>query len=174
MQSADSPLSSTSLDIRLVGDPVLTASATEVTEIDDRLIQLSKVMYEAMLRAQGIGLAAPQIGVSKRFFVYDLGEGLKSIINPEIKETSGEWVYEEGCLSVPGYSWEITRPKEILINGMDMDGNEVEVEADELFSRLIQHEVDHLNGVLLLERLDPDERKKALREIRKIAYGTNS
>lgn len=173
MQSSESSFSTTSLEIRLVGDPILNSPATEVTEIDDRLVKLSQVMYGAMLEAKGIGLAAPQIGVSKRFFVYDLGEGLQTIINPEIKESSGEWLYEEGCLSVPGYSWEITRPKEILISGMDLDGNKIEVEADELFSRLIQHEIDHLDGVLLLERLNADERKKALSEIRKATY-TNS
>ncbi len=156
-----------SLDIRLLGDPVLNSKAGEVEAIDDRLVKLAATMYDVMKEARGIGLTAPQIGVSKRFFVYDLGDGLKTIINPEIKESSGEWQFDEGCLSVPGYTFNITRPKEIFVKGLDIDGNPVEVEADELFSRLIQHEVDHLDGVLLLERLDEDKRRKALAEIRK-------
>lgn len=167
MQSSEPKTTTTSLNIRKMGDPVLNSVATEVTEIDDKLVKLSEVMYQAMLQAEGIGLAAPQVGISKRFFVYDLGEGMKTIVNPKIKESDGQWAYKEGCLSVPGYAWEIIRPKEILIQGMDLDGNSIELEADELFARLIQHEIDHLDGILLLERLDEDERKKALTEMRR-------
>ncbi len=139
----------------------------EVLEIDDRLVQLTKTMHEAMQAAGGIGLAAPQVGVSRRFFVYDLGEGPRTIVNPEVTESSGEWGYDEGCLSVPGFSWEIIRPKEVLLKGKNLEGDDIEFEADELFSRLIQHEMDHLDGILLLERLEKDVRKKALRDIRK-------
>jgi len=93
------------------------------------------------------------------------------LINPTITESDGEWVFEEGCLSVPGMSFEIVRPKQILVTGIDLDGNEVSFEADELWSRLIQHEIDHLDGVLLLEHLNDDQRKEALKELsaRKLA-----
>jgi peptide deformylase len=123
-------------------------------------------MLTTMYEAPGLGLAAPQVGVQKRLFVYDAGDGPAVLVNPVISESSGEWAYEEGCLSVPGLSWEIIRPKQIHLTGYDLDGNEVSLEADELLSRLFQHEMDHLDGVLLLERLDDDERKDALRTLR--------
>ena len=88
--------------------------------------------------------------MQKRFFVYDVGDGPGVVINPEIKETSGEWVHDEGCLSVPGLFWPITRPKVVHLVGHDIDGNDIEFEADELLARVIQHEVDHLDGTLLL------------------------
>lgn len=152
--------------IRKYGDPVLNTRATDVTDIDGRLVKLCDSMFDTMYDAPGIGLAAPQVGVQKRFFVYDFEEAAGVLINPRIEDSDGEWVYEEGCLSVPGLSFEIVRPKTIHVTGLDLDGNEVSLEADELFSRLIQHEVDHLDGVLLLEHLDDDQRKGALRELR--------
>jgi peptide deformylase len=109
--------------------------------------------------------------VQKRLFVYDLGEGPGVLINPEIRELDGEWVFEEGCLSVPGLSWEITRPKRIHLVGFDLDGNEVEFEADELEARMFQHELDHLEGILLVERLDDDQRREALKVLRQRAMG---
>ena len=157
--------------IRVVGDPVLRQRAAEVTTIDGRLVKLAEDMLATMYDAPGVGLAAPQIGVEKRMFVYDVGEGGRTIINPAISESSGEWAYEEGCLSVPGLSWEIVRPKEVLLTGLDLDGNEVQVEADELLARCFQHEIDHLDGLLLLERLDPDTRRKAMRTIRDLGIG---
>jgi peptide deformylase len=161
-------------DIRLVGDPVLRQPAAEVTEIDDRLVRLAADMVTTMYEAPGIGLAAPQVGVQKRLFVYDLHDdrGPHTIVNPVISETRGEWVYEEGCLSVPGLSWEIVRPAEVYLTGLDLDGNEVSFEADELLARMFQHEVDHLDGVLLLERLDADQRKQAHRVLRDRALVT--
>jgi peptide deformylase len=88
------------------------------------------------------------------------------IINPELVEATGEWVYSEGCLSVPGMHFEIVRPKVVTLRGIGLDGNDVVIEADEVLARLFQHEIDHLDGVLLLDRLEPDERKRALRAIR--------
>jgi peptide deformylase len=101
-------------------------------------------------------------------FVYDLHDdrGPHTIINPVLSEARGEWVFEEGCLSVPALSWEIVRPAEVHLTGLDLDGNEVSVEADDLLARMFQHEVDHLDGILLLERLDPDQRKQANRVLR--------
>jgi peptide deformylase len=125
-------------------------------------------MIVTMHEAPGLGLAAPQVGVQKRFFVYDLqdGEEPKTLINPKIVESRGEWAYEEGCLSVPGLAWEIVRPKEIHLVGYDLDGNEVSIEADEILARLFQHELDHLDGVLLLDRLEKEQRKAAMRVLR--------
>lgn len=157
-------------NIRIVGDPVLRQRAQEVDEIDGRLVKLAEDMLETMYEAPGLGLAAPQVGVQKRFFVYDLGvgDGPQVLINPVVSETEGEWEFYEGCLSVPGLHFDIVRPKLIHVTGVDIDGNEVSFEADELLSRLVQHELDHLDGVLLLEHLDEDQRKDAKRAVREL------
>jgi peptide deformylase len=157
--------------IRVVGDPVLRQRAAEVTTIDGRLAKLADDMIATMYDAPGVGLAAPQVGVEKRMFVYDVGEGPFTVVNPEIVETDGEWAHEEGCLSVPGLSWEIIRAKRVHLAGVDLDGNDLSIEADELLARCFQHELDHLDGVLLLERLDPDTRKQALKTIRELGIG---
>jgi peptide deformylase len=152
--------------IRTYGDPVLNQRAREIEDVDGKLVRLCEDMITTMYDAPGLGLAAPQVGVQKRLFVYDIGDGPRAIVNPVVSGAEGEWAFDEGCLSVPGLSWEIIRPKQIHLTGYDLDGNEVSVEADELEARLFQHELDHLDGVLLLERLDDDTRKQALREIR--------
>ena len=148
-------------EIRVIGDPVLRTRATEVTEVTGALVRLTEDMLTTMYDAPGIGLAAPQVGVQKRIFVYDWGEGPGVVLNPRIEGSDGEWVYEEGCLSIPGLTWEILRPKEVHLVGVDLDGNEVSIEADELPARLFQHELDHLDGVLLLDHLDLDQRREA-------------
>jgi len=161
-------------DIRVYGDPVLRAAASKITEIDDSLVELAERMFEVMYRAPGIGLAGPQIGVEKRIFVYDLDDDPQVILNPEIVESSGEWVYDEGCLSIPGLFVEMLRPRQILVRGVTLAGEEVEVEADELLSRLFQHEVDHLNGVLMFDRMTPDQRDSALVEYQRRADGATT
>lgn len=159
-----------SLRIRLVGDPVLRQVTPEMTDIDADVVAVIDDMFEAMYTAPGIGLAAPQVGISKRFFVYDLGDEDESrqgvLVNPRITGSDGEWYFEEGCLSIPGQNFEICRPKSIEVTGRDLDGNEVAFEADELMARLVQHELDHLDGVLLLERLDDEQRREAKRALR--------
>ncbi len=157
-----------SYQIRVMGDPVLRQEAKPIDDIDGRIVQMVDDMVPAMYQAEGIGLAAPQVGIQKRLFVYDIGEGSQTLVNPEIIESDGEWTFEEGCLSVPGLSFEIIRPKEVHLVGRDLDGNEVSIEADELLARLFQHELDHLDGVLLLDHLERDERKAALRRWREI------
>jgi peptide deformylase len=154
--------------IRLVGDPVLRQRAAEVADIDGRLARLVQDMITTMYDAPGVGLAAPQVGVQKRVFVYDAHDdtGPHVIVNPTIVESRGEWSFEEGCLSVPGLSWEIVRPDEVHLVGWDLDGNELSIEADEYLGRIFQHELDHLDGILLLERLDEDTRKAAMRTLR--------
>src|SRR5262249_42991592 len=152
--------------VRLFGDPVLKQRAREVEDVNGNLASLADTMYETMYEALGVGLAAPQIGVQRRIFTYDVAEGPHTIVNPEIVAASGEWTFNEGCLSVPGLHFEIVRPKVVTLRGIGLDGNELEIEADEKLARVFQHEIDHLDGVLLLDRLDPDERKRALRTLR--------
>jgi peptide deformylase len=159
-------------DIRTIGDPVLRQRASDVTEIDEALVRLVDDMFEVMYAAPGVGLAAPQIGVSRRIFVFDSEEHAGVLLNPEIVESSGEWEFVEGCLSVPGLHWPIVRPKQVLLRGIDLDGNQVEVEADEFEARIFQHEIDHLDGVLLIERLDDEQRKEAKRALRELALAT--
>ncbi|MDE0494343.1 MAG: peptide deformylase [Acidimicrobiaceae bacterium] len=161
-------------DIRIIGDPVLRRRAVDVDNVDGTLLRIVEGMVETMYSADGIGLAAPQVGVQKRLFVWDMGDGPRTIVNPRIVESDGEWVYDEGCLSVPGLTWEIIRPKEVHIVGRDLDGNEISVEADELEARLFQHELDHLDGTLLIERLDDSTRKAALRTLREMGIGPGS
>ena len=154
--------------IRVFGDPVLKQRAHEIREIDAALVRLADDMVRTMYDAPGIGLAAPQVGVQKRLFVYDLndGQGPMAIVNPTISESRGEWTFEEGCLSVPGLYFPIVRPKEVHLTGWDLEGREISIEADELLARLFQHELDHLDGTLLLEHLDPDQRKQAMKALR--------
>ena len=145
---------------------MLRQRARPVSDVDGALVRVVGDMIETMYEAPGIGLAAPQVGVQKRLFVWDVGDGPSVIVNPRIVESAGEWLYEEGCLSVPGLSWEIVRPKTVHLVGQDLDGNDMSFEADELEARLFQHEIDHLDGTLLIERLDSEERKAALKTIR--------
>ena len=149
------------LPIRVYGDPVLNQVTTTVENIDGRVAALAASMIETMYEAPGVGLAANQIGVQKRLFVYDKGDGPVVVVNPIIVETDGEWTYEEGCLSVPGMSWEITRANAVHLTGFDLDGNAIDVQTDEFEGRIFQHEMDHLDGVLLIERLDAVQRREA-------------
>jgi peptide deformylase len=156
--------------IRLFGDPVLTRRAGEVTNIDGKLVRLAEDMVATMHEAHGLGLAAPQVGVAKRLFVYQLPDAEPvTVVNPVIAESRGEWEYEEGCLSIPGLYFNIVRPKEILLKGFDLEGREIEIEADELEARCFQHEMDHLDGRLLLGHLDAGQRKTAMAELRRRA-----
>ena len=154
------------LNIRQYGDPVLKTRTAEVLEIDGSVVALTESMIDTMYEAPGSGLAANQIGVMRRIFVYDIGEGPRAIINPRIVESDGEWTYDEGCLSIPGLSWDIVRPNAVHLVGLDLDGNELSIEATELEGRVFQHELDHLDGILLVERLDADQRKEAMKILR--------
>jgi peptide deformylase len=157
------------LPIRLVGDPVLRQRCVEVTDIDGALARLAGQMVDAMYAAPGVGVAASQVGVLKRMFVYDIGNGPITVINPVIVDSDGEFAYEEGCLSVPDLHFEIVRPNRVHLQGYDLDGNLIDIEGEELLGRVFQHELDHLDGVLLLDRLDPDVRRQAMRELRRRA-----
>ena len=141
-------------------------ATTNVENIDASIVRLVEDMIETMYEAPGVGLAASQVGVQKRVFVYDIGDGPSVVLNPTITESSGEWTYEEGCLSVPGLYWPIVRPNHVLLEGIDLDGNDIQIEGSELLGRVLQHETDHLDGVLLIERLDPDQYKEAMKILR--------
>jgi peptide deformylase len=152
--------------IRTFGDPVLKQRCPEITEIDGSLAQLVADMLDTMYKAPGVGLAANQVGIQKRIFVYDIGDGPHTVINPQIVDTSEEWEYDEGCLSVPGLYFPIKRPRRVTLTGLDMDGNEFTQEGEDLLGRVFLHETDHLDGFLLLDRLDPETKKEAMRIIR--------
>ena len=166
----------TPFEIRVVGDPVLRQRAAEVTDINGKVAAIVEGMVGALYDAHGLAVAAPQVGVLKRLFVYQMPEDEEPsvIVNPVISDSDGEWVYDEGCLSVPGLSWEIVRPKAVHLTGYDLHGREVSFEADELLARMFQHELDHLDGVLLLDHLDDEQRKLAKRAIRELQLGPGS
>ena len=122
-----------SYKIRTFGDPVLKTQAAPVTDVDGKIIRLVDDMFDTLVDSgNGLALAAPQIGVQKQVVVWDLDDEMLAIINPEIVESDGEWVYDEGCLSIPGLYVEMLRPKTVLVRGIGIDGNEIEIEADEL------------------------------------------
>lgn len=155
--------------IRTYGDPVLKSATQEVEDIDAKLVALVDQMFATMYAAPGSGLAANQIGVQRRLFVYDAGDGPVAVINPRIVEMGGEFTMEEGCLSVPGLHWNITRPDTVYLVGLDLDGNEIEIETDDYEGRVLQHEMDHLDGILLIERLDEDQKKAAKKQLRELS-----
>jgi peptide deformylase len=157
--------------IRLFGDPVLTTPADEVTTFDKELRVLVRDLTETMQDAPGAGLAAPQIGVSLRVFTYDVGGVLGHLVNPVIGVKSDEEQDgEEGCLSFPGLSFPTPRHLRVVASGFNMYGDPVTLEGSELLARCIQHEVDHLDGVLFIDRMDQEQRKLALKAIREAEW----
>lgn len=153
------------LDIYTLGDEVLTQKCQPVTKFDSALKILIDAMFETMAEADGVGLAAPQIGVNSRLFVIEIkGVEKRAYINPQIIETSIETdTSEEGCLSIPGIWCEVQRPARVTVQAQDVEGKVFTVKADGLLARAIQHEYDHLNGVLFVDRLDPEERERAVK-----------
>lgn len=161
-------------DIVLLGDPVLRRAADEVTSFDEELHQLVRDMFETMYHAEGIGLAAPQIGLSKRIIVVDLRredepEQRIAIVNPRVVWASDETEKEaEGCLSIPGLEDVVERPAAVRVEGFHPTGEPLSVEADELFARALQHEIDHVEGVLFLDRVTPLKRRMLLKKWKKL------
>lgn len=155
--------------IRRLGDPVLKSRATPVDQFDEALRAQVARMGGLMNDALGVGLAAPQIGLSQRLLVYRVGQDapLIALVNPEIEWTSEEEEeFEEGCLSIPGVAVDVERPVHVRVRAQDEAGAERVVEASGLEARVIQHEVDHLNGVLILDRTSKEQRKEAMRALR--------
>lgn len=140
-------------EIRLKGDDILSKVCKPVVKFDKKLHILLDDMYETMQKHEGVGLAAPQIGILKRVVVIDVGEGLIELINPEIIEESGSQNGAEGCLSVPGVYGEVERPMHVKAKAQDRDGNWFEIEGEELLARAICHECEHLDGKLFTERV---------------------
>ena len=140
--------------IREIGDPILNKTCKEVKEITDRTKDLIDDMFETMYEAQGVGLAAPQVGILKRIVVIDCGDDPLLLINPEVLETSGEQTGQEGCLSVPGKAGIVTRPNYAKVKAYNEDMEEFIVEGEELLARALMHEIDHLDGHVYTELVE--------------------
>ena len=156
------------LPIRKIGDPVLREPCRDVESFDRSLRQLSEDMLETMYDAPGVGLAAPQIGLSLRFFVFDAkgGAGPGAVANPVLSGLEGEQVDEEGCLSIAGL-WAVSpRAMRARVDGFDVDGRPISLSAEGLLARIFQHETDHLHGTLFIDRLPDEERKRVMAELR--------
>ena len=139
--------------MRVNDDPILRKKTREITEINDRIIELQKDMLDTMYAEEGVGLAAPQVGVLKQLIVLDIGEGPVTLINPEITKQEGSVVEEEACLSFPDRSGKVERPEFVTVEYTDLNGDRYEMECQGLMARAVCHEVDHLNGIVFLDRV---------------------
>jgi peptide deformylase len=165
--------------IRVYPDPILQVKAAEIENIDGRVVDLAEDMAETMYAAPGVGLAAPQVGVSERLIVLDVRhtEGAKeliTLINPEIIEAEGRVVEEEGCLSLPGISENVPRAAKVLVRGHDLNEREQEIEAEGLLAVALQHEIDHLEGILFIDRISRLKRGIIQRKMRKLVREVQS
>lgn len=140
-------------NILQIGEPVLRKKCKVVEKIDSKIIQLLDDMADTMYEADGVGLAAPQVGMLKRVVVVDIGDGLIELINPEIIETEGEYLDNEGCLSVVGESGDVLRPYRVKVRAQNREGQWFEIEGEELLARAFCHEIDHLNGILFVDKI---------------------
>ncbi|ACQ54459.1 peptide deformylase [Clostridium botulinum] len=140
-------------NIRKYGDELLRKKSRKIEKIDDRILTLLEDMVETMYSAEGVGLAAPQVGILKRAVVIDVGEGLIKLINPEIIETEGNQKDVEGCLSVPGEQGEVERPYKVKVKALNEKGEEIVLEGEGLLARAFCHEIDHLDGVLFVDKV---------------------
>jgi peptide deformylase len=156
--------------IRVVGDPVLATVTRQVTDFGPELATLIEQMFAAMAIAEGVGLAAPQVGVDLAVFVYDCPDGTGGrakghVVNPSIRTSGGPDLNDEGCLSVPGPYHELERASEATVRGVDQNGKPIEVSGTGYFARCLQHETDHLRGVLYIDHLPRNRRRRILREM---------
>jgi peptide deformylase len=156
--------------IRLFGDPVLRTPAVPVVDFDRELRQLVKDLTDTMLEAPGVGLAAPQIGVGLRVFTYHVDDVVGHLVNPSLDLSDEEREDEEGCLSFPGLAFPCVRAFGVVAKGFDMHGEPVTIEGTDLLARCIQHETDHLDGILFIDRLDRAARKAALKAVREAEW----
>ncbi|HEY3733442.1 MAG TPA: peptide deformylase [Streptosporangiaceae bacterium] len=160
--------------IRLFGDPVLRTPAEPVHDFDAEVRRLVQDLTDTMMEAPGVGLAAPQIGVGLRVFTYYVDDQLGHLINPSLKLSTEEETDDEGCLSFPGLAFPTKRAARVVATGFDMHGEPVTLEGAEQLARCVQHETDHLDGVLFIDRLDPEQRKLAMRAIRDAEWWNDS
>lgn len=156
--------------IRLFGDPVLRTPAAEVTDFDLELRKLVADLTDTMREAPGVGLAAPQIGVGLRVFTYYVDGELGHLVNPSLDLSEEEQDGDEGCLSLPGLAFPTVRALRVVAKGQNMFGEDVTLSGSHLLARCVQHETDHLNGILFIDRLDDDTRRAALRAIRESVW----
>jgi peptide deformylase len=160
------------LRIRTLGDPVLREPAKPVSEFGASLRELYADMVETMRDAPGVGLAGPQVGISRRLFVFDDGEtGPRFMANPQLLDPVGELLEEEGCLSIPGPYHATPRYARVTCRGQDLDGAPYELVGEGLLARIFQHEADHLDGMLYIDRLDDDGRRDVMAQLRRIEMG---
>ena len=156
--------------IRLFGDPVLRVPADPVVDFDKELRNLVKDLTETMMDAPGVGLAAPQLGVSLRVFTYDVDDVVGHLVNPVLDLTDEQLEDDEGCLSLPGLAFPTKRSYGVVAKGFNMYGDPVTMEGTELLARCVQHETDHLDGILFIDRLDRDQHKLAMKAIREAEW----
>lgn len=161
-------------EILIIGHPTLAKKAEPVERVDEDVVRLARDMAETVHAAPGIGLAAPQIGVSRRLIVVDLSVGenkddLIALVNPEIVWEEGQVTCEEGCLSVPDIREKVTRPYRVTVRGLDLEGRPIEVEGEDLMARVLSHEIDHLDGILFVDKLSPLKRKLIRKKLKKNA-----
>ena len=156
--------------IRLFGDPVLRTPAAPVTDFDKELRRLVEDLTDTMLEAPGAGLAAPQIGVGLRVFTWNVDGEVGHLVNPSLDLSEETQDGDEGCLSIPGLTFDCRRALSVVAKGFDMHGEPVVIEGSELLARAIQHETDHLDGILFVDRLDRETRKAAMRAIREAEW----
>jgi len=163
------------LKIRKYGDPILRKKCQEVKDVNQEIKRLADDMTETMFEFEGAGLAAPQIGEEKRVITANLGNRKSlSLINPEILKKTGKIIMEEGCLSLPDIFVEVKRPEKVIVEGLDKDGKKVRIKAKALLSRILQHEIDHLNGILMIDRIPFWKRWKLREELREIKQNRES
>lgn len=141
-----------------VGDPILTKVCRPVTEFDEKLATVLDDMHDTLVKADGVGLAAPQVGILRRYCIVDLGEGVIELINPEIIESSGEQTGDEGCLSLPGEFAPVVRPMYVTVKAFNRNGKEFTVKGEGLCARAFCHEIDHLDGILYTQRVKKDNK----------------
>ena len=161
-------------EILIIGDPILTRTSEPVDGITEEIVRLARDMVETVHAAPGVGLAAPQVGVNKRLIVVDLSvgenkEALHVLVNPEIIAKEGEAVSEEGCLSVPDIKEKVARPYKVVARGLDLEGRRVEIEGEDLLARALCHEIDHLDGILFVDKLSALKRKLIRKKLKKSA-----
>jgi peptide deformylase len=161
-------------EILIIGDPILARTSDPVDGITEEIVRLARDMVETVHAAPGVGLAAPQVGVNKRLIVVDLSVGededaLHVLINPEIVTKEGEIVGEEGCLSVPDIKEKVARPYKVVARGLDLEGQQIEIEGEDLLARALCHEIDHLDGILFVDKLSALKRTLIKKKFKKRA-----
>jgi len=167
------------LEIIKLGHPTLAKKASPIQRIDEEIVELARNMIETMHTAPGLGLSAPQVDVSKRLITIDLSVGeakedLIVLVNPELVHQEGQVIREEGCLSIPQVYEKIARPQKIIVKGLDLDGQEKQIEATDLLARVLCHEVDHLNGKLFIDGLSALKRNLIKKRFKKKAESSKS